>query len=193
MSQYLHMRTRSIALSLLALAAASVLAQTHAVEASSATNAVLPVPENFVVDGIPPIPLSVVDNVRRYTEFRSGSFQSWDPVQRRMLIETRFADAAQVHMVAFPGGDRRQLTFYPDPIGGASFSPATSTTFMFSKDVGGNEFFQLYTYDLNSGNTRMLTDGKSANTDARWSNAGDRVIYNASKRHGTASDFWIAA
>src|SRR2546423_6453271 len=184
MSQYLHMRTRSIALSLLVLASASVLAQTHAVEASSATSAVLPVPENFVVDGVPPIPLSVVDSVRRYTEFRAGAFESWDPVQRRMLIETRFSDAAQIHMVAFPGAARTQLTFYPDPVNGAIFSPRNSNTFMFSKDVGGNEFFQLYTYDLKSGNTRMLTDGKSRNTDESWANAGDRVIYNSTRRNG---------
>ena len=31
------------------------------------------------------------------------------------------------------------------------------------KDVGGGEFFQLYRYDLATGDMTLLTDGKSRN------------------------------
>jgi len=193
MRQYMRMSRRFFALALLASFAAQTLAQqAHVVEGSSAA-AVLPIPENFVVDGIPPVPMSLVDNVKRYTEFRSGSFQSWDPQSRRMLIETRFADAPQVHLVAFPGGDRRQLTFFSEPVSGARFNPKNSNQFLFSKDIGGNEFFQLYTYDLSNGNTRMLTDGKSRNTDPLWSHQGNKIIFNSTQRNGADDDFFITS
>ena len=54
-----------------------------------------------------------------------------------MLITTRFADTAQVHLVRMPGGARRQMTFFPDRVAGASFPPGNGDFFLFSKDVGG--------------------------------------------------------
>src|SRR5271165_6910506 len=74
--------------------------------------------ENLVVEGIPKIPASLAESVGRYSEFRAADFLSWHPGRREMLIETRFADTAQVHQVKFPGGARTQLTFYPDRIAG---------------------------------------------------------------------------
>ncbi|MEE8200527.1 MAG: hypothetical protein V3R29_05080, partial [Candidatus Acidoferrales bacterium] len=46
--------------------------------------------DNLVVEGIPPIPVSLAREVDRYTEFRSASLQSWHPTRREMLISTRF-------------------------------------------------------------------------------------------------------
>ena len=76
-----------------------------------------------------------------------------------MLIQTRFADTSQVHQVKFPGGARTQLTFFPDRIGGAQYRPGSGDSFVFSKDIGGGEFFQLYRYDFETGNIILLTDG----------------------------------
>src|SRR5215831_19785141 len=59
--------------------------------------------ENLVAEGIPKIPVALAESVGRYSEFRNGFFASWHPTQRKMLIETRFADTNQVHEVRFPG------------------------------------------------------------------------------------------
>ena len=99
--------------------------------------------DNLVVEGIPAIPASLADSVEHYTNFRAANFQSWDPLKKEMLITTRFADTSQVHLVKMPGGARTQLTFYPDYVSGAQFSPTHDDSFVFSKDVGGAEFFQL--------------------------------------------------
>jgi hypothetical protein len=55
--------------------------------------------DNLVVEGVPPIPASLAEEVRRYTEFRTASLASWHPVRREMLIGTRFADTQQVHLL----------------------------------------------------------------------------------------------
>jgi dipeptidyl aminopeptidase/acylaminoacyl peptidase len=147
--------------------------------------------ENLVVEGIPKIPVSLAESVGRYSEFRTASFASWHPTKREMLIETRFADTAQVHLVKFPGGARTQLTFFPDRIAGAEYQPGNGDSFLFVKDVGGGEFFQLYRYDLATGDITLLTDGESRNTGAHWSYQGDRIAYGSTKRTGNDVDIWV--
>jgi len=147
--------------------------------------------ENLVAEGIPKIPAALGESVARYSEFRSAFFTSWHPTRREMLVETRFGDTNQVHQVKFPGGARTQLTFFPDRIAGAWYQPVNGETFVFGKDIGGGEFFQLYLYDLKTGDIKLLTDGKSRNTDARWSYQGDRIAYGSTKRTGDDVDIWV--
>jgi dipeptidyl aminopeptidase/acylaminoacyl peptidase len=147
--------------------------------------------ENLVAEGIPKIPASLAESVGRYNEFRFAGFASWHPAKREMLIVTRFADTAQVHQLKFPGGARTQLTFFPDRVAGAAYEPVNGDSFLFTKDVGGGEFFQLYRYDLGTGDVTLLTDGKSRNTSPRWSYQGDRVAYGSTKRSGNDVDIWV--
>jgi dipeptidyl aminopeptidase/acylaminoacyl peptidase len=147
--------------------------------------------ENLVAEGIPKIPVSLAESVGRYSEFRSAFFAGWHPTRRELLIETRFADTYQVHQVKFPGGARTQLTFFPDRIAGARYQPGGGDSFLFGKDVGGGEFYQIYRYDLASGNITLLTDGKSRNTSSRWSYQGDRIAYASTKRTGNDVDLWV--
>ena len=108
-----------------------------------------------------------------------------------MLIGTRFADTVQVHEVKMPGGARTQLTFFPDRVSGAVYHPHAGDYFVFSKDIGGGEWYQLYRYDVASGETTLLTDGKSRNLGAHWSNRGDRLAYASTRRNGTDLDFYL--
>jgi len=147
--------------------------------------------ENLVAEGIPKIPASLAESVSRYSEFRNAFFASWSPVRREMLIETRFGDTNQVHRLKAPGGARTQLTFFPDRIAGPAYEPVHGDSFMFSKDVGGGEFFQIYLDDLKSGNITLLTDGESRNTDPRWSYQGNRIAYGSTKRNGNDVDIWV--
>ncbi len=147
--------------------------------------------DNLVVEGVPSVPLQLVERINRYGEFRSAGLSSWHPSRREMIIGTRFADTAQAHLVKFPGGARTQLTFFPDTVGGASYHKRAGDYFVFSKAVGGNEFFQLYRYDFSTGETTLLTDGKSRNTGGAWSNSGDLVAYGSTRRTGKDVDIYI--
>ncbi len=149
--------------------------------------------ENLVAEGIPKIPAALVESVGRYNEFRSAAFLSWNPKKREMLISTRFGDTAQVHLVKTPGGDRSQLTFFPDRLADALYEPNKGDSFLFLKDVGGGEFFQIYLYDLATGDTKLLTDGKSRNTTPKWSYQGDRIAFGSTKRTGSDVDIWTVS
>ena len=149
------------------------------------------VPDNLVVEGVPKIPSSLVETVDRYTNFRGAFFESWDPTKREMLISTRFGDTNQVHRVAMPGGARTQLTFYPDSVAGAGFPPTRDNAFVFSKDVGGGEFYQLYRYDNASGDVTLLTDGKSRNTGPVFNYQGGKIVYGSTRRSGNDVDLYV--
>jgi dipeptidyl aminopeptidase/acylaminoacyl peptidase len=147
--------------------------------------------ENLVVEGVPPIPTALVEDVQRYTKVRVTFLLSWHPARREMLISTRAGDTHQVHLVTSPGGARTQLTFFPDRVGTARFRPQTGDYFVFSKDVGGNEFFQLYRYDVADGHVTLLTDGQSRNTGRLFSHAGDRLSYSSTRRNGKDTDIYL--
>jgi dipeptidyl aminopeptidase/acylaminoacyl peptidase len=148
--------------------------------------------DNLVTEGIPKIPASLAAEVARYTEFRSAGFSDWHPTRREMLIGTRFADTAQVHQVTMPGGARRQLTFFADSAGGATYHPQHSGDFfVFAKGTGGNERYQNYRYEFATGNVTLLTDGKARNSRGIWSNAGDKMAYTSTRRNGADADIYV--
>ncbi len=147
--------------------------------------------DNLVVEGIPAIPASLADDVARYTEFRAAGLTSWHPTRREMLIGTRFSETIQVHELKMPGGARKQLTFSHERSAGGSYRPRTGAYFVFTRDVGGNEFYQYYRYNPGDGTITLLTDGKSRNTGWRWSNSGDQAVYGSTRRTKQDNDIYI--
>src|SRR5829696_3384465 len=131
-----------------------------------AQDATLPVPAAVTVDGVPPIPRSLVSAVAPYGQFRRAQLVAWHPTERRILITTSFANVPQLHEVKFPGGARTQLTFYGDVVAtrpGAVFLPK-GDAIVFQKDTaGGGEANQLFRYDAATGAVTLLTDGTSRN------------------------------
>ncbi len=147
--------------------------------------------DNLVVEGVPAIPASLAAEVARYTEFRSALQMDWHPVKREMLVRTRFADTPQIHAVKVPGGARTQLTFFPERVVGAAYQPKSGAFFVFNKDIGGNEFFQYYRYDMDTGKATLLTDGTSRNTGRKWSHGGKWMAYGSTRRNKKDVDLWV--
>jgi hypothetical protein len=147
--------------------------------------------DNLVVDGVPPIPGELPEQVGRYTESRAATMQDWHPTRAEILITTRFGDTNQLHQVIQPGGARTQLTFFADRVDGGSFEPTKGEYLIFSKGAGGNEFNQNYRYDLATGDITLLTDGKSRNSGPSWSNKGDRIAYTSTRRNGADTDIYV--
>ena len=165
---------------------------TIAQSANPSQEAVVAPNENLIVEGVPPIPKSLADQADRYTNFRSAFFASWHPTKREMLVATRFADTFQIHQVKIPAGARTQLTFYADDVRGAKYPPKGGDSFVFSKDIGGGEFYQLYRYDEASGTVTLLTDGKSRNIGEVWSNDAKQIAYSSTRRDGKDVDIWLS-
>src|SRR5262252_2864242 len=177
---------RRLSILFLVVASLSAVAQTAA---QGQQNFIRP-GENLVLENIPPIPAAIADKANQYGEFRGAVILDWHPSHREMLISTRFADVPQIHVVRTPGGARTQLTFFPDRTGGARLGPDGSY-FVFSKDVGGGEWFQYYRYELADGKITLLTDGKSRNTRLQFAHDENRFAYSSTRRSGRDTDIWI--
>ena len=149
--------------------------------------AVAPKPAALTADGIPPVPLELAQRTRPYLEFRTAGFAGWNARDRSMLITTRFGDTNQLHRVAVPMGDRQQLSFEVEPLGGR-WSP-TGDVLVATRDTGGNEFFQIYT--LAGGRLSLLTDGRSRNEFNGWSHDGRWIAYTSTRRNGTDYDIYV--
>ncbi len=148
--------------------------------------------ENLIVDGLDPIPLTLTKELNKYTNVRSAGFVDWHPKRREMLMSTRFGNTSQLHYLSMPMGARKQLTFFDEPVGGATFDPVNGDYFVFSRDAGGNEFGQLYRYDMADGTITLLTDGgRTQNGGMQWTNKGDQFLYSSTKRNGADRDIYI--
>ncbi|PZR35920.1 prolyl oligopeptidase family serine peptidase [Caulobacter segnis] len=170
----------SLALGLLACAAVAPFATTSA-------QTVAP-PAAMVLDGAPAIPQELVAATAPYLQARHANFLGWNAADRSMLIKTRFGGSDQVHVVAKPDGDRRQISFENEPILAAALSPK-GDTLVIQKDKGGDEFYQLYV--LEAGRPRLITDGKSRNWFGAWSHDGKLVGYASSRRNGADMDLYV--
>jgi dipeptidyl aminopeptidase/acylaminoacyl peptidase len=147
---------------------------------------------NLVLEGIPEINKNIFERTAQYQNVRSAGFVAWHPNGKGMLVSTRFAETSQLHYVGAPSSYRKQLTFFREPINGASYSPDKEKKgFVFSMDTGGGEFFQFYWYDENTGKHTLLTDGKSRYESFVWSNKGDKGAFVSTKRNGRDFDVYL--
>lgn len=144
----------------------------------------------LILEDVPTIPQSVVEDLNRYQNVRSGNVLDWSADGRSLYISTRFGDVPQIHRVDMPAGARTQLTFYDEPIGGVSRQPQGSRL-VFSMDAGGSEFAQIFLFDPATADSRMLTDGRSRNGGVAWDRTGKRIAYQSTRRNGASNDIWM--
>ncbi|MCB0833929.1 MAG: S9 family peptidase [Bacteroidetes bacterium] len=147
--------------------------------------------DNLILDGVPDVPAALAEKLTKYSEFRSASMRSWHPTERKMIIGTRFGETSQLHLVDHPGGARQQLTFFNETARGGYFDPIAGKFFLLMRDIGGSENYQIFRYEMETGVTTLLTDGKSRNTGGLWSNKGDRIVYQSNRRNGNDMDIWV--
>ncbi len=154
-------------------------------------SAVITPGENLIVKNIPPIPSAIQQEVKKYTESRSAAPVDWHPRKREMLMTTRFGNTNQLHYLNMPLGARKQITFFDEPVGNAVFEPKEGKYFIFSRDAGGNEFGQLYRYDMADGSVVLLSDGgRSQNGNIRWNNKMNLVSFTSTRRNGADRDIY---
>lgn len=159
---------------------------------SAAAQDVIPLPAGLVAESVPLLPRKLAEETGRYTEFRAAGFLGWHPQRRELLISTRFGNTAQIHHVRVPGGARKQLTFFPEPVSAATWEPKQGQYLIFSRDTGGNEFSQLYRLDLDTGRSSLLTDGgRSQNGGVLWNHAKNQFVYATTRRNGVDRDLWL--
>jgi len=148
---------------------------------------------NLVIENIPDIPDDLRDRLNQYQNTRGASPSDWSPNGDAMLMSTRFGETSQIHLITMPGGARKQITFFKEPVYGGNFCPNPAYNgFMFTKDRGGNEFTQLNWFDLSNGKYEMISDGgRTQNSNVLWSEDGTMFIYTSTRRNAKDYDLYL--
>jgi len=148
---------------------------------------------NMILEDVPEIPTEIKSRIQQYQNTRSASFADWLPNDEGILISTRFGNTSQLHIVNSPGGARNQITFFDEPVSNGSFCPSSGHNgFLFTKDTGGDEFSQIYWYDMNTRSSEMISDGESVNFGILWSNQGDKFAFTSTRRNKKDFDVYVS-
>jgi dipeptidyl aminopeptidase/acylaminoacyl peptidase len=134
---------------------------------------------NLVVEGIPPIPKGLADEVARYTDFRGHAFVDWHPTRREMLVGHRKAggDTTQIYRLAAPLGELEPLTDFADPVRNASYEPLVGDSIVFERSTGGDEAAQIYRLDLATKQVTVVTGPDQRNDMQGWLHKSSRLLY----------------
>ena len=147
--------------------------------------------ENLITENIAEIPKELSNEVKKYSESRSASLGDIHPLTNEIIINTRFGSTPQLHRVSKSMGARTQITFFDEPVSATSYEPLKGEYLVYSKDIGGNEFGQLFKLDLKTLQSTLLTDGgKSQNGGITWRKDGKGFYYASTKRNGGDRDIY---
>ncbi|MBS3895864.1 S9 family peptidase [Silanimonas sp.] len=165
-----------------------------AVTPAAATTEAMPVHRevvgNRISENIPSPPDALLDRLNRFQSTRGASFAGWTS-DGAILISTRFGETNQVHRVIQPLGMREQITFHREPTMAVQARPG-QPGFVFGRDEGGSEFWQLYRYNLATREATRITDGRRSRNEAPlWSHDGQQLAFTSTMRNGVDSDIWV--
>lgn len=147
---------------------------------------------NLVLENVPAIPVELREDLRQYRNTRAASFRGWLPSGNGLIIGTRFGETSQMHWVKAPAAARQQLSFFHEPVRGVTVNPVDREgSLIYSRDVGGSEYYQLFLFEMKTGKSRMLSDGKSRNQAVQWAPDGRSFVYSSNKRNGKDTDIWM--
>jgi dipeptidyl aminopeptidase/acylaminoacyl peptidase len=147
--------------------------------------------ENLVVEGIPKIPASLAEAIGPYRSGYGYPLAGWNPSKRELWLKILASTGTWVSSLNEPGGIARpSISIADGGVYDVYFQPQ-GKYLIYNKDLAGNESFQLYLYDIAARTKKVLTDGKSRNTEPVWSNAGERIIYSSSPPNGNGVDLSV--
>ncbi len=165
-----------------AAAALTLLVSTQTVQADESS---------LVLQGIPEIPADLVDRLTQYESTRWASMRSVADDGSSILITTRVGEPGLVHGFAGPGAARTQLRFRRERARSPDYVPGSDRSFLFSGDIGGDEMYQVFRYDMDSGKTTQLTSTGFRHGGWTWSPDGEQIAYTSNQRNGKDFDIWI--
>lgn len=141
------------------------------------------------LQNVPEVAADVTAAVQRYQNYRAATFEDWLS-DGSILVATRFGSTQQIHRVTTPGGARTQITFQSEPIAGATAIPGTQR-FVFVRDTGGDEWFQLYAAGL-TGEPQQLTESGTRNQSAVFSPDGRMIAWSRATKGSAEYAIYVA-
>jgi len=148
-------------------------------------------PPAISTENVPVVDPELIDRLRQYQNVRAAGFGGWAPDGQGMLVATDFGNTTQLHRVAAPGGRREQLTFFDEPAGGMFLPNTDDGTLLVTMSAGGNENYQIYRFDRDTGRAVLLSDGTSRNLLGPVRHDGGQFAFTSNRRNGRDTDMYV--
>jgi protease II len=186
MQRHIHATARLLAVAILTLVAAC---STPTPPAAPPDELLRP-NENLVLQGIPPVPMSLVRQVEPYTQFRGHGFVDWHPQRREMIVTHRAAGAStfQLFRLSRPMGELEPLTRATEPVTSARYEPRDGRYVVYERGTGGNEQTQLYRLDLDTRAETLITDPNERHDLGGWLHREPKLVVTSVPVDRTARD-----
>jgi len=137
--------------------------------------------------------LSLLFDFERYLNIRSAYTPVWLYRGQRVAFLTEITGTPQVWAVDATGGWPDQLTFFQDKVWTLDAS-SDGDRLICTRDVGGNERYQLFLLSGDGVEVRRLTqDDEAIHHFGSWSHDGQRIAYVSNARDGIHFDVYIQA
>lgn len=159
--------------------------------ASAQNDWVVPGEKLELSGGVPRIPASLAQTVKRYTKAYGLPLAAWDPAKREIWLKNLTGSSTSLYRIVAPDSTAQPSIYIP--LGGVYdlyFAPQ-GKYFVYNRDADGNEAFQMYLYNVETRKSTPFTDGKSRNTEPVWSKAGDQIIYGSSPQGGNGVSLYV--
>jgi len=128
--------------------------------------------------GIPPIPKSLANDVRRYTHIYGLPLAGWAPDKREIWIKA-ISQLSYISSISSPGEKPKIIKYIPRPGVYDIYIQPQGHYLIFNQDKDGNEKYQMHLYDIQSGKITLLSDSNARDTEFVWSNSGEQVVYSS--------------
>src|SRR5215510_770602 len=128
--------------------------------------------------GIPPIPKSLANDVRRYTHIYGLPLAGWAPDKREIWIKA-ISQLSYISSISSPGEKPKMIKYIPRPGIYDIYIQPQGHYLIFNQDKDGNEKYQMHLYDIQSGKITLLSDSNARDTEFVWSNSGEQVVYSS--------------
>jgi len=130
------------------------------------------------MEGIPPIPKSLANDVRRYTYIYGLPLAGWAPDKREIWIKG-ISQFSYISSIGSPGEKPKTIKhilglgiydIYIQPQG---------NYLIYNQDKDGTEKYQMHLFNLQNGKSNLLSDSNTRDTEFVWSNNGEQVVYSS--------------
>jgi dipeptidyl aminopeptidase/acylaminoacyl peptidase len=121
----------------------------------------------------------------------SRSLGTWLPDDRGLttFVPRRVVDF-RLHTISAPGAEARFASTLPRNLAGFHTDPDRPYV-VYGADVGGNEQYQLYRWDLDDAEPILLTSGDERASFGTFEPEGGRIAYTSTRRNGSDYDVYV--
>nr|WP_316638978.1 S9 family peptidase [uncultured Roseateles sp.] len=139
----------------------------------------LSVPAGMRAEGLPPLSARPEPLLQQYQDLNPHSFVAWHPARVEMLVLATHGEVRQLHRLRQPMGRLEPLTDGADPVASAVYEPQRGNFIVFSRDLGGDEAFQLFRLDPDTRRSEPLSERGRKVGDYRLSPDGRWLAYTS--------------